>query len=137
MTGGAAVDDNEIGRVEAIINSMTRDERLKPDILNDSRKRRIAAGCGRAVKDINDLMKRFKQMRDMMKNMSKSGMLGKLASGFGKVPGLGDMMPAGMPGGDPLSLGAMKAPKAISASDRKKQKNKRKQAKKSRKKSRR
>jgi signal recognition particle subunit SRP54 len=137
MTGGAAVDDNEIGRVEAVINSMTKKERLQPEILNESRKRRVAAGCGRTMKDVNGLLKRFKQMRDMMKNMSKSGMLGKMASGFGKIPGLGDMMPGGMPDASALSLGAMKAPKQVSAVNRKKQKNKRKQAKQSRKKSRR
>lgn len=137
MTGGAAVDDREMVRVEAVISSMTPGERLQPDILNESRKRRVAKGCGRTVKDINDLLKRFKQMRDMMKNMSKSGMLGKLASGFGKIPGLGDMMPGGLPDSNALSLSAMKTPKPISAAERKKQKNKRKQAKQSRKKSRR
>ena len=137
MTGGASVDDNEIGKVEAVINSMTKKERLQPEILNESRKRRVAAGCGRTMKDVNGLLKRFKQMRDMMKNMSKSGMLGKMASGFGKIPGLGDMMPGGMPDSSALSLGAMKAPKQVSSADRKKQKNKRKQAKQSRKKSRR
>ncbi len=137
MTGGAAVDDNEIGRVEAVINSMTKKERLQPDILNESRKRRVAAGCGRTMKDVNGLLKRFKQMRDMMKNMSKSGMLGKMASGFGKIPGLGDMMPGGLPDSSALSLGAMKAPRPVTAANRKKQKNKRKQAKQSRKKSRR
>ena len=137
MTGDAAVDDREMVRVEAIISSMTPGERQQPDMINDSRKRRIAAGCGRTVKDINDLLKRFKQMRDMMKNMSKSGMLGKLASGFGKIPGLGDMLPGGLPDSSALSLSAMKTPKPISAAERKKQKNKRKQAKQSRKKSRR
>ncbi len=137
MTGGADIDENEIGKVEAVINSMTREERLQPDILNESRKRRVAAGCGKTVKDVNGLLKRFKQMRDMMKNMSKSGMLGKLASGFGKIPGMGDMMGGGMPDPGALNLGAMKAPKQLSSADRKKQKNKRKQAKKSRKKSRR
>jgi hypothetical protein len=76
-------------------------------------------------------------MRDMMKNMSKSGMLGKLASGFGKIPGLGDMMPGGLPDSSALSLSAMKSPKQLSSADRKKQKNKRKQARQSRKKSRR
>jgi signal recognition particle subunit SRP54 len=137
MTGGASVDDNEIGRVEAVINSMTKKERLQPEILNESRKRRVAAGCGRTMKDVNGLLKRFKQMRDMMKNMSKSGMLGKMASGFGKIPGLGDMMPGGLPDSSALSLGAMKAPRPVTAANRKKQKNKRKQAKQSRKKSRR
>ncbi len=137
MTGGAAVDDREMVRVEAIISSMTPGERQQPDMINESRKRRVAKGCGRTVKDINDLLKRFKQMRDMMKNMSKSGMLGKLASGFGKIPGLGDMLPGGLPDSSALSLSAMKTPKPISAAERKKQKNKRKQAKQSRKKSRR
>jgi signal recognition particle subunit SRP54 len=124
-------------KVEAIISSMTPKERLQPDILSDSRKRRIAAGCGRTVRDVNDLLKRFAQMRDMMKNMSKSGLLGKLASGFGKIPGLGDMLPGGMPDTSALSLSAMKAPKQLSAAERKKQKNKRKQARQSRKKTRR
>ena len=110
MTGGAAIDENEIGRVEAIINSMTKKERLQPDLLNESRKRRVAAGCGRTAKDVNDLLKRFKQMRDMMKNMSKSGMLGKLASGFGKIPGMGDMMGGGMPDPSALSLGCNEGP---------------------------
>jgi len=136
MTGGGAIDDRQMVRVEAIISSMTPRERQQPDIINDSRKRRIAAGCGLSVKDVNDLLKRFGQMRDMMKNISKSGLLGKLASGFGKIPGMGDMM-GGLPDPGALSLGAMKAPKPVSAADRKKQKNKRKQAKKSRKKSRR
>jgi signal recognition particle subunit SRP54 len=137
MTGNAAIDDTQMVRVESIINSMTPGERTQPDVLNESRKRRIASGCGRTVKDVNDLLKRFKQMRDMMKNMSKSGLLGKLASGFGKIPGMGDMLPGGMPDADALSLSAMKAPRQLSAADRKKQKNKRKQARQSRKKSRR
>ena len=137
MTGGAAIDDRQMVRVEAIISSMTPGERQQPDMINESRKRRVAKGCGLTVKDINDLLKRFKQMRDMMKNMSKSGMLGKLASGFGKIPGLGDMLPGGLPDSSALSLSAMKTPKPLSAAERKKQKNKRKQAKQSRKKSRR
>jgi signal recognition particle subunit SRP54 len=58
---------------EAIINSMTRKERRNPDILNASRRRRIAAGSGMAVQDVNRLIKQFRQMQKMMKRMQKTG----------------------------------------------------------------
>ncbi len=137
MTGGAAVDDREVVKVESIINSMTKDERTRPDIINESRKKRIAAGCGRTTKDVSEILKRFKKMRDMMKNMGKSGMLSKLAAGFGNLPGMGgggpemdDMMGGGLP------AGGFGFPKEISKDKKKKLKSKRKQAKKARKKGR-
>ncbi len=64
-----AIDDKDINRVEAIICSMTRQERYKPDILNASRRRRIAAGSGTQVADVNRLVKQFEQSRQMMKQM--------------------------------------------------------------------
>ncbi|MBR3289804.1 MAG: signal recognition particle protein, partial [Clostridia bacterium] len=70
------IDDKQIIRTESIILSMTAAERRKPSIINPSRKRRIAAGCGMQVQDVNRLLKQYDQMRQMMrqmKNMSKNG----------------------------------------------------------------
>lgn len=137
MTGGAAVEEGEIVKVESIINSMTPKERINPEILNDSRKKRIARGCGRSIKDINELLKRFKMMRNMMKNMGKSGLLGKIGSGLSNIPGLGggglDM--AGLMGGGGMQL-PKRSTKMVAKDTKKKSKDKRKQAKKSRKKGR-
>jgi signal recognition particle subunit SRP54 len=58
---------------EAIINSMTRKERRNPDVLNASRRRRIAAGSGNQVQDLNRLIKQFREMQKMMKMMQKTG----------------------------------------------------------------
>ena len=63
------VDENQFKWTEAIINSMTKEEREKPDILNASRKKRIALGSGRTIQDINKLMKQFNQMKIMIKKM--------------------------------------------------------------------
>lgn len=79
--------DKEFNRIEAIINSMTAKERRFPDIIKGSRKRRIAAGSGTQVQDVNRLLKQFDQMQRMMKRISKGG-LGKLMKGLaGKLPG--------------------------------------------------
>jgi signal recognition particle subunit SRP54 len=61
-------------RVEAIINSMTLQERRSPGILNGSRRRRIAQGSGTSVTDVNRLMKQFLEMKKMMQRVSKGGM---------------------------------------------------------------
>ena len=66
-----ALDDNQISRVEAIIRSMTREERQKPDIINGSR-RRIAAGSGTTPQDINQLLNQFRQTQKMMRQLSRS-----------------------------------------------------------------
>jgi signal recognition particle subunit SRP54 len=88
------VNDREITRMIAIIQSMTPKERRFPDIIKGSRKRRIAAGCGLQVQDVNRLMKQHQQMRKMMKKMSKGGMAGMLRGMKGKMPpGMG---PGGM-----------------------------------------
>jgi len=65
-----AVDEKQLVRVEAIINSMTPEERRKPEIINSSRRRRIAAGSGTRVQDVNLLLKQFAQMRKMLKQFS-------------------------------------------------------------------
>jgi signal recognition particle subunit SRP54 len=68
--------------IEAIINSMTRGERRNPDILNASRRRRIATGCGREVQDVNKLIKQYRETQKLMKTLQKSGMKG-LSNMFG------------------------------------------------------
>jgi len=70
--GDKKVDEAQIKRNKAIIQSMTREERSNPKILNYSRRKRIASGCGLQVQDVNRLIKQFEQTRDMMKKMSKS-----------------------------------------------------------------
>ena len=88
------VNDREIRRMIAIIQSMTPKERKFPDIIKGSRKRRIAAGCGLQVQDVNRLMKQHLQMRKMMKKMSKGGMANMMRGLKGKMPpGMG---PGGM-----------------------------------------
>ncbi len=75
-----AVDPRDIEKnfatIESIINSMTRGERRNPDILNASRRRRIAAGCGREVQDVNRLMKQYRETQKLMKTLQKSGLKG-------------------------------------------------------------
>ena len=66
----AQVDEKQMARIEAIILSMTPEERLKPDIINGSRRKRIAKGCGLGVEDVNRLLKQFDQMKKMMKQFS-------------------------------------------------------------------
>ncbi len=81
------VDENEIGRVVAIIDSMTPKERRNHMIINGSRRRRIAKGSGTSVQDVNNLLKQYGQARKMMKSFSGSaGMLGKRLGKF-KMPG--------------------------------------------------
>ena len=77
----AKIDEKMLDRTEAIILSMTPEEREKPEIINSSRKRRIAAGSGTSVEDINRLLKQFDQMSKMMKQFA-----GGKKKGFGKMP---------------------------------------------------
>lgn len=86
----AQIDNNIFKRLEAIILSMTPDERRHPDIIKASRKKRIAAGCGQSVQDVNKLLKQYEQMADMMKKMKKMGKRGM----FG---GLSNMLGGGFP----------------------------------------
>jgi signal recognition particle subunit SRP54 len=67
------IDDNAFKGIEAIINSMTPKERANPDIINQSRRRRIAAGSGMKLDDVNRLMKQFDQTRKMMRMVSGMG----------------------------------------------------------------
>lgn len=70
----ANVDDNQLVRIEAIIQSMTKEERLRPSVLNGGRRRRISLGSGTTIQEVNRLLKQFEDMQKMMKKISKSGM---------------------------------------------------------------
>jgi signal recognition particle subunit SRP54 len=84
----ATIDEKRIGRIEGIIDSMTPQERAKPEILKASRKRRIAAGAGVSVQEVNQLLNQFEQTQKMMKMVAK-GNLQKMMRGFkGMLPGM-------------------------------------------------
>jgi signal recognition particle subunit SRP54 len=91
----ANLDETVLKRQQAIIGSMTKPERKNPKLLNASRKKRVAAGSGTSVQDINKLVKMHRQMADMMKAMGKKrGLLGSLFGG-GPPPELPAELPAG------------------------------------------
>ena len=89
------IDERQFDRVEAIILSMTPAEREKPDILNPSRKRRIAAGSGMKVEDVNRLIKQYDAMRQMMKQVKGFGKGKKKLRGLPKMPSMPPMPPRG------------------------------------------
>jgi signal recognition particle subunit SRP54 len=76
------VDDKQLSRVEAIINSMTRKERDHHEIISGSRRKRIANGSGTTVQEVNQLLKQYAQMRKLFKGMGKGGMLQRRAMGM-------------------------------------------------------
>ncbi len=82
------MDDKIIGRTEGIINSMTLQERAKPEILKASRKRRIASGAGVSVQEVNRLLTQFEQTQKMMKRMNKGGMAKMMRGLKGMLPGM-------------------------------------------------
>ena len=84
---GAEIDEKEIDHVEAIIRSMTPEERRKPEIINGSRRKRIAQGSGTSLQDVNKILKQFAQMKKMMKQLTQQQFLGKARKkGFAKLP---------------------------------------------------
>ena len=85
---GGAVEDKSIRRIEGIINSMTPQERAKPEILKASRKRRIASGAGVQVQEVNRLLNQFEQTQKMMKQFSKGGMAKMMRGMKGMMPGM-------------------------------------------------
>ena len=127
------VDERELGRVEALIQSMTPTERARPEIIDKSRMSRIARGSGRRSKDVRELLGRFTQMRQMMSQLGSGGMLGKIP-GFGRMAGAAGLDPTALLGGGAGKPG--KARREASGS-RGHQKGKRKQARKARRKNRR
>ena len=135
----AGLDDGILRRQIALINSMTKKERAAPQILQASRKKRIAAGAGLEVSDLNKLLKQHRQMADMMKKMGRMGKggalrqmmrgmtgkggpspedLAKAQSQMGGLPGGG--MPGGLPGGLPGLGGGAALPPGLSGFGKKK-----------------
>ncbi len=97
-------DDSMFRRQEAIISSMTAKERRNPDVLKASRKKRVAAGSGTKVEEVNRLLKMHRQMADMMKQMGRGkGMFARMGGMMG-MPGAGGGMGGGMPAMDPGQL---------------------------------
>jgi signal recognition particle subunit SRP54 len=95
------VDVKQFARMEAMIGSMTRHERRRPEIIQGSRKRRITKGSGTQVQDLNRLLKQHKQMQKMMKKMKGGGMQKMMRGLGGMMPGGGGMPPGGAPPGMP------------------------------------
>jgi len=93
---GMDIDDGEMSKIEAIIHSMTLEERKNPDIINPSRRRRIAAGCGRDQHDVSALIKTFERSRDMLKALSGGALGGfKALMSGGGMDAIGNMMSHG------------------------------------------
>jgi len=80
------VDESQLTRVEAIINSMTQHERLHHEVINGSRRKRIARGSGTSVQEVNQLLRQYAQMRKMFKGIGKASFGRKLAGM--KFPGM-------------------------------------------------
>ncbi|MCC6472436.1 MAG: signal recognition particle protein [Burkholderiales bacterium] len=85
---GAQVDERRLKRIEGIIRSMTPLERARPELFKASRKRRVAAGAGVTVQEVNQLLKQFEQMQKMMTQMQKGGLARMMRSMKGVMPGL-------------------------------------------------
>ena len=122
------IDEKVFDRQIAIINSMTKKERAEPDLLNASRRKRIAAGAGVEVSEINKLAKQHRQMADMMKKVSKGGMGalggmfgGKMGGMLGGMPDMSKMDPAQLEqmarqaGIDPAQLKGLPSPQMPAA----------------------
>ncbi|MBR0208789.1 MAG: signal recognition particle protein [Oscillospiraceae bacterium] len=95
---GAKIDDRLMARQEAIILSMTPAERENPSLLNSSRKKRVAAGCGLQVVDVNRLLKQYEAMQQMMKQFSGKNMK-KMQKKLGRMGGMGNLGGLGSMGG--------------------------------------
>lgn len=101
----ASIGDDDLKPVEAIIRSMTPDERRRPEIMNGSRRQRIAQGSGRSIAEVNRLVKQFAEMQKMMKKMGGGSKKGKRRvspfAGLGGMPGMAGGVPDGFGGGFP------------------------------------
>ena len=82
------VNPKDMAHIEAIIQSMTKEERQDPSILNGPRKKRIANGSGRTIAEVNRLLKQFEEMKKMMKQMNMMGKMAKGKKGRFKIPGM-------------------------------------------------
>lgn len=101
--------ERELRRTQGMIHAMTPAERARPEIIKASRKRRIAAGAGVQVQDVNRMLAQFEQMQAMMKKIQKGGMA-KLMRSLGGLTGMGPSMPGGMPGAMPGATPGRGAP---------------------------
>jgi signal recognition particle subunit SRP54 len=117
INDSGVLEGNVLGRLDAIIGSMTPRERGKPDLLNAKRKIRVAKGSGTTVQEVNKLLKMHQEMSTAMKRIRKMGGLAKLGALFGGGGGLGglpggmpSLPPGGLPGGMPGLPGAGGAP---------------------------
>lgn len=127
---GGAVPEKEMARTEAIINSMTMAERRNPDILNGSRRVRIARGAGVTVAQVNQLVRQFEQMRQMMKGMMggkgiKMPRMRGMPPGMGMpggLPGMGGLSGMGLPGMEGMGLPPARPGKGKSAAKKRKKK---------------
>jgi signal recognition particle subunit SRP54 len=104
------IEDKEVARVEAIIRSMTRKERRDPKVLNGRRRKRIAAGSGTTVTDVNRLVKQFGDIQKVMKSASKMAGLSSAKPQGAKgraaqAPALRQLQSGGLPGGTPAGMG--------------------------------
>ena len=106
------VDPKDVDRKKAMVFSMTKEERENPDILNPSRRRRIAAGSGNNVVEVNRMIKQFKEARKMMQQMSKGN--------YNNIPGMDQMMGGGVKG----KIGKMAMNRAMKKNKKKKKKKK-------------
>jgi signal recognition particle subunit SRP54 len=102
MPEGASVDGGELKKIEAMILSMTPQERQQPEIIDPSREQRISKGSGTQQSDLRGLLERFGAMRQMMSQMGQGG--GGMGGLLSKIPGLGNAL-GGAPGLDPAALG--------------------------------
>jgi signal recognition particle subunit SRP54 len=102
MNASGVLEGNVLGRLDAIISSMTPKERAKPDLMNAKRKIRVAKGSGTTVQEVNRLLKMHQEMSTAMKKIRKMGGLGKLGALFGAGGGMGGL---GGPGGPALPTG--------------------------------
>jgi signal recognition particle subunit SRP54 len=78
LPADVSVDESALGRIEAIIHSMTPEERQRPQVINGSRRRRIAGGSGTTVQEVNRLLKQYEQMQRMMKTFGRKGRLDRM-----------------------------------------------------------
>ncbi len=101
LPAGVRADDYQLVRMESVINSMTPEERRAPEIIDESRMRRIAAGSGRKESDVTDLLGKFKDMRDVFVAMGGGKIRGRLK----RIKGLRKMLDSGMPGLGPEGAG--------------------------------
>ncbi len=121
MADDMDVDEGELKRMEAIVLSMTRRERHNPSILDASRRRRIARGCGCEPQDVSGLVKQFTQMRDLMKKMASMSMVDRMKS----LAGLSQAAAAGQALGKKVKGGTTKIRKVSNKDKRRKRKKRR------------